>query len=74
MGQVNYTAMSDEELKQHFLRHREDKKAFRAYLDRISERPHEVITTVDDPAFDAKIQAAVVRKMQASGSSGEIEV
>jgi hypothetical protein len=74
MSQVNYTAMSDEELRQHFLRHREDKKALRAYLDRISERPREVITTVDDPDFDAKIQAAVVRKMQASGSNGEVEV
>lgn len=58
--------MSDEELKQHSLRHREDKLAFRAYLDRVGDRPREVITTVDDPEFDAKIQAAVLRKMQGS--------
>ncbi len=64
MSQVNYAAMSDEELKQYFLRHREDKMALRAYLDRIGERPREIITTVDDPDFDAKIQAAVLRKTQ----------
>ena len=46
MNQVNYPAMSDQELKQHFLRHREDKTALRAYLDRLSDRPREVITVV----------------------------
>jgi len=66
MSQINYTAMSDEELKQYFLKHREDKMALRAYLDRIGERPREIITTVDDPDFDAKLQAAVLRKMQRS--------
>jgi hypothetical protein len=35
-----------------------------AYLDRLNARPHEVITTVDDPDFDRKIQAAVLRQMQ----------
>lgn len=64
MSQVNYAAMSDEELKQYFLRHREDKMALRAYLDRVGERPREIITTVDDPDFDAKIQAAILRKTQ----------
>lgn len=49
MSQVNYDAMSDRELRQHFLKHREDKTALRAYLDRLSHRPHNVITTVDDP-------------------------
>ena len=74
MNQVNYTAMSDQELRQHFLRHREDKAALRAYLDRLSERPHEVITSVDDPDFDAKIQAAIMQKMQAANDSGEAVV
>ncbi|BAU14974.1 hypothetical protein LEP3755_55300 [Leptolyngbya sp. NIES-3755] len=66
MSQINYTAMSDEELKQYFLKHREDKMALRAYLDRIGDRPREIITTVDDPDFDAKLQAAIARKMQRS--------
>jgi len=74
MSQVNYTAMSDQELRQHFLRHREDKTAFRAYLDRLSDRPRKVITTVDDPDFDAKIQAAVLQQMQAADNNGEAAV
>jgi hypothetical protein len=74
MSQVNYAAMSDQELRQHFLRHREDKVALRAYLDRLSNRPRNVITTVDDPDFDAKIQAAVLRQMQAADDNGEAAV
>lgn len=66
MSQVNYAAMSDQELRQHFLRHREDQAALRAYLERLSDRPRNVITTVDDPDFDAKIQAAVLRQMHAT--------
>lgn len=64
MSQINYAAMSDKELRQHFLQNRSDKKAFQVYLERLNERPREVITTVDAPDFDAKLQAAVLRKMQ----------
>lgn len=74
MSQINYAAMSDQELRQHFLRHREDKMAFRAYLDRLNDRPRNVITTVDDPDFDAKIQAAVLQQMQAADDNGEAAV
>jgi hypothetical protein len=74
MNQVNYAAMSDQELRQHFLRHREDKAALRAYLDRLSNRPREVITTVDDPDFEIKIQAAVLQQMQAVDDNGEATV
>lgn len=66
MSQVNYVAMSDQELRQYFLRHREDKIAFRAYLDRFGDRPREVIASVDDPDFDKKIQAAILQQMQAA--------
>lgn len=71
MNQVNYAEMSDEELRHYFLQHREDKMAFRAYLDRLSDRPRHIITTVDDPDFDAKIQAAVSQQMQAADRNGE---
>jgi hypothetical protein len=71
MSQVNYAAMSDQELRQYFLLHREDKMAIRVYLDRLSDRPRNIITTVDDPDFDAKIQAAVLKQMQAAGNNGE---
>ncbi|GBO54236.1 hypothetical protein APA_2184 [Pseudanabaena sp. lw0831] len=66
MSEVNYEAMSDQELRQHFLLHREDKIAFRAYLDRLADRKREIITTVDAPDFDEKIQAAVLRKVKAA--------
>lgn len=60
MSQVNYDTMSDLELKVYFLKHSEDKTAFQAYLDRINQRPREIITTPDDPDFEAKIQAAIL--------------
>lgn len=55
--------MSDEDLKKYFLQHRGDKTALQVYLDRINERPRQIITTVDDPDFDSKIQAAIAVKM-----------
>ncbi len=63
MNQINYAAMSDQDLKQYFLQHREDKTALQAYLDRINEHPRQIITTVDDPDFDSKIQAAIASKI-----------
>jgi hypothetical protein len=71
MSQVNYAALSDQELRQYFLMHREDKSALRAYLERLGDRPRTVITTVDDPDFDAKIQAAALKQMQAGSSNDE---
>lgn len=59
MNQVNYAAMSDRELKRYFLEHRQDQAALQAYLERRRRRSVQVITTVDDPDFDAKIQAAI---------------
>jgi len=70
MSEVNYAAMSDRELRQYFLRLREDQTAFRVYLNRRSDRPRETITTVDDPDFDEKIKAAVLRQMQAVDKNG----
>lgn len=67
MSQVNYAAMSDQELKHYFLSHREDKTALRAYLDRVGDRPRTLITTVDDPEFDAKLQAVVLQRRQGGG-------
>lgn len=68
MSNVDYDAMSNYELRQYFLRHREDKMALRAYLDRLGNQPHKIITTVDDPDFEIKIQAAILQKMQATDS------
>ena len=71
MSRVDYAAMSDRELRQYFLRHREDKLALRAYLDRLGDRPRHIITTVEDPDFEAKLEAAVLAKMQGSDNNGE---
>lgn len=68
MSLVNYDAMSDAQLKQYFRKHREDKAALQAYLDRLSERPRTTIATPDDPNFDAKIQAAIRQQMHAKKS------
>lgn len=69
MSQVNYDAMSDSELKQYFLQHRQDQAAFQAYLDRLNQRPHSIIASPGDRDFDEKIQAAIRQKLEASGSN-----
>jgi len=63
MSQVDYTGMSYKELRRYFLKHREDQAAFQAYLARRRERSQPVITTVDDPDFDNKIQTAIRQQM-----------
>ncbi len=63
MSQVNYAAMSDQELRQYFLKHQQDSAALQAYLERRWKRPVQVITTVDDLDFDIKIQAAICKKI-----------
>ena len=72
MNQINYAAMSDQDLKQYFLQHREDKTALQAYLDRINEHPRQIITTVDAPDFDTKIQAAIRQLMQQNGGKSQV--
>ncbi len=70
MSQINYAAMSSAQLKDYFLRHRGDKAAFQAYLDRINQRPLRVIASPSDPDFDAKVQAAIRQKLEtAQGNS-----
>ncbi len=63
MSQINFSAMTDQELKRYFLDHRDDKAALEAYLDRRTQRPKSVITTVDDPDFDVKIQASIEQQL-----------
>jgi hypothetical protein len=63
MNQIDYAAMSDRELKRYFLNHRDDEVAFQAYLERRRKRASGVIAKVDDPDFDAKIEAAILQKL-----------
>jgi len=69
MSKVNYTAMSDGELKQYFLKHRGDNAAFQAYLDRLNQRPRRIIASPGDPDFDDKVQAAIRQKLEAARSN-----
>lgn len=66
MSQINYDSMSNAELKQYFLKHREDQAALQAYLDRINQRPLKIIASPDDPDFDQKVQAAIRQKLEAA--------
>jgi hypothetical protein len=56
--------MSDSELKQYFLKHRGDRSAFQAYLDRINQRPRRIIASPDDLDFDEKIRSAIRQKLE----------
>jgi hypothetical protein len=47
MSQIDYAAMTDQQLKQYFLEHRPDEAALQAYLDCRNQRSKVVITTCD---------------------------
>jgi predicted metal-dependent RNase len=68
MSQVNYDVMSDVELKQYFLRNRQDKAALEAYLDRLNQKPQTVIASPGDPDFAQKIQSAIRQKINSAES------
>ncbi len=69
MSEIDYGAMSDRQLKQYLLSHRNDETALKAYLDRRHQRSTSVITAVNDPDFDAKIQASIRQQMSDRASS-----
>ncbi len=69
MSRVNYDAMSKAQLKQYFLKHRGDRAALQAYLDRINQRPLKIIASPGDPDFDEKIQAAIRQKLESAKRS-----
>jgi len=59
MTQVNYAAMSDQELKHYLLTHRDDHEAFYAYMDRRHSRSRSAPIVFDDPAWEEKVVAAI---------------
>ena len=71
MKKVDYAAMSDQELKQYFLQHREDKMAMQAYFSRVEARPLRLVTTMDDPDFSAKIEASIERQLGSKANPGD---
>lgn len=64
MSKINYDTMTDAELKDYFLKHRNNKSALQAYLDRLNQNSREVIASPNDPNFDKKIQDAILKKLQ----------
>jgi len=60
---VNYDSMSKAELKQYFLKHRGDRAALQAYLDRLNQRSLRVIANPSEPNFDQKVQAAIRERL-----------
>jgi hypothetical protein len=66
MTKVNYTAMSDQELKQYFLIHRDDEEAFYVYMDRRSSRPQGMAIKLDDPDWEAKVIAIIQAQLNHS--------
>lgn len=48
MNHPNFSLMTDAELRTYILKHREDKEAFYAYVDRMSNRPPIAIIEPED--------------------------
>ena len=63
MSEINYAQMSDTELRQYFLAHKNKQLALQAYWQRRNQQPKQVITKVGDPDFDLKIEQAIKSKL-----------
>ena len=61
--------MSKAELKQYFLKHRGDRAAFQAYLDRLNQRSLKVIASPTDPNFDQKVQVAIRERLESQAKT-----
>jgi hypothetical protein len=61
---VDYSSMSDRELKRYMLDHRQDNEAFYAYMDRRAARPAAETISPNDPDWDAKLSAAIERQIR----------
>jgi hypothetical protein len=66
---VDYDSMSKAELKQYFLKHRGDRAALQAYLDRLNQRSLRVIANPSDPNFDQKVQAAIRERLESQAKA-----
>lgn len=67
MNSAKYTQMSDKQLKQHLVKHRNDFVALQAYLNRRHQRFNPIITTLNDSDFDNKILTAIRDQMINNG-------
>ncbi len=69
MRKVNYSTMSDQELREYFLANRDNQLALQAYLERKNNQQRKVITKVGDTDFDLKIEKAIQEKLKVSQNS-----
>jgi hypothetical protein len=69
MQQTDYSTMSDQALKSHWRAHPHDPAAQQAYFDRLNQQSRPVITTLDDPDFDLKLQREIDRQINLAKSS-----
>ncbi len=63
MSEINFTALTDEELKHYFLKHRDNTDAFHAYIDRKHARPSLGSIQPDDPDWESKLIASIQEKI-----------
>lgn len=63
MSKVNYSAMTDQQLKRYFLEHRDDREAFHAYMDRRYARPNRQVISLDDPDWEIKMRSSISKQM-----------
>jgi hypothetical protein len=71
MQQTDYSTMSDQALKRYWRANPHDQAAQQAYFDdlrsvvdhRLNQQPRPVITTLDDPEFDLKLQREIDLQM-----------
>jgi hypothetical protein len=68
MNPVDYSVMSDGELRQYFLQNRQDPNALEAYLERLNQKPRTLIASPGDPDFGEKIQAVIEQRLKSSES------
>ncbi|MGI0480699.1 DUF6887 family protein [Geminocystis sp. CENA526] len=64
MDNINYSTMSDQELREYFLANRDNQLALQAYLERKNSQPRKIIATVGDTDFDTKIESAIQKKLK----------
>jgi hypothetical protein len=59
MAQVNYDAMSLDELRQYLLSHREDNNAFHSYIDRSKATGRMIAIDPSDPQWEANLDRRI---------------
>lgn len=64
MSKVDYSNMSNQELREYFLANRDNQSALQAYLERKNNQQRKVIAKVGDIDFDLKIEKAIQEKLK----------